>query len=78
MCTMKAETAVGEFSVVLRGQVAAARRALAAAREARDHAGIVSHGLRLRYLLQIAEEHGVDLPDGDTPGGGLPTGLGEG
>jgi len=61
--------AVGEFEAVLRAQVADARRLLAAAREARDYAGIRSFGLRLRYLLEIAGEHQVQLPADDAPRG---------
>lgn len=57
--------AVGEFEAVLRAQIADAGRALATAREARDYAGIRSVGLRLRYLLDIAEEHQVELPADD-------------
>jgi len=59
--------AVGEFEAVLRAQVAAARRELAAAREAHDYAGIKSYGLRLRYLLEIAEEHGLTVPEDEEP-----------
>lgn len=69
---------MGEFQVVLREQVAAARRELAAARAARDYTGIRSCGLRLRYLLDIAEEHHVELPEGDTPGEALRTDQGGG
>ena len=72
------EAAVGEFQVVLREQVAAARRELVLARAARDYAGIRSCGLRLRYLLDIAAEHHVELPEGDTPGEVLGTEQGEG
>lgn len=59
--------AVGEFETVLRAQVADARRELAAARVARDYPGIKSFGLRLRYLLEIAEEHRVELPGDGSP-----------
>lgn len=69
---------MGEFQVVLREQVAAARRELAVARAARDYAGIRSCGLRLRYLLEIAEEHHVELPERDTPGEALRREQGEG
>lgn len=65
---MTIEAAEGEFEAVLREQVAQARRALAAAREARDYDGIKSYGLRLRYLLAIAEEHRVELPEDESPG----------
>lgn len=54
--------AVGEFEAVLRAQVTQARRDLAAVRASRDHAGIRSVGLRLRYLLKIAEEQQVEVP----------------
>lgn len=60
---------VGGFEAVLREQVAAARRELAAAREVRDYPGIRSCGLRLNYLLAIAEEHRVQLPEDDVPSG---------
>jgi hypothetical protein len=58
---------VGEFEVALREQVVAASRELAAARAARDYAGIKSFGLRLRYLLEIAQEHHVQLPEDEQP-----------
>lgn len=61
---------MGEFEAVLRAQIAAARRELAAARETRDYPGIRSFGLRLRYLLDIAEEHGVELPEAGSLGSG--------
>jgi hypothetical protein len=67
--TVKVTAAVGEFEAVLRAQVAEARRELAAAREVRDYPGIRSFGLRLRYLLEIAQEHRVQVPGDDTPGG---------
>jgi hypothetical protein len=54
---------VGEFEEALRAQVAQARRELAAARRERDYAGIKTFGLRLRYLLDIAAEHQVEVPD---------------
>lgn len=57
---------MGEFETVLRAQVAAARRELAIARGARDYPGIRSCGLRLRYLLDIAEEHGVEVPEAES------------
>lgn len=65
---MTIEAAVGEFEAVLRAQVAQARHQLTAAREARDYDGIKSYGLRLRYLLAIAEEHHVQLPEDESPG----------
>lgn len=58
---------MGEFEAVLRAQVADARRELAAARGARDYDGIKSFGLRLRYLLDIAEEHRVELLEDMAP-----------
>lgn len=61
--------AVGEFEAVLRAQVADARRLLAVAREARDYAGIRSFGSRLRYLLEIAQEHQVEMPVDDASRG---------
>lgn len=57
--------AAGDFEAVLRAQVAEARRELAVARGARDYPGIRSLGLRLRYLLEIAEENGVQVPSDD-------------
>jgi hypothetical protein len=71
------EAAVGEFEAVLRAQVAEARGALAAARESRDYAGIRSYGLRLRYLLAIAEEHNVQVED-ESPGAAAAGETGEG
>ncbi|MBS2964271.1 hypothetical protein KGA66_14520 [Actinocrinis puniceicyclus] len=59
--------ATGEFEAVLRAQVAEARHRLAAARADRDYAGIKSYGQRLRYLLDIAAEHQVELPGDDAP-----------
>lgn len=66
---------MGEFEAVLRTQIADARRALALAREARDYSGIRSFGLRLRYLLDIAEEHQVPVPQ-DEPHGDAATDRG--
>jgi hypothetical protein len=59
--------AVGEFEAVLRAQIAETRRGLAAARAARDYEGIKTCGLRLRYLLDIAEEHGVEVSEAPAP-----------
>lgn len=61
------EAAVEGFEAVLREQIAAARRELAAAREVCDYDGVRSYGLRLTYLLQIAEENRVELAEGDMP-----------
>ena len=75
------ETVVGEFASTLRAQITAARAELEAARAGRDFEGIRSCGLRLRYLLDIAEEHRID-PDQagetDAPGPGRGLGAGEG
>lgn len=60
--------AVGEFEATLRAQIADAHRSLATARAARDYAGIRSFGLRLGYLLEIAEEQRVQLPPDGSPG----------
>ena len=60
---------MGEFETVLRAQVADTRRGLMAARAARDYDAIRSYGLRLRYLLDIAEEHRVELPEDEAPAG---------
>jgi hypothetical protein len=49
-------------------QAAQTRRELARACQARDDAEITSIGLQLRYLLEIAEEHRVELPRDDQPG----------
>lgn len=68
--------AVGEFEAVLRAQVAQARRDLASARAGRDYAGIRSFGLRLRYLLAIAEEHRIEVPEDDAPGDGAASEIG--
>jgi hypothetical protein len=57
--------AAGEFEAVLRAQVVEARRELESARALRDYAGVKSFGLRLRYLLDIAAEHGVDVPENE-------------
>jgi hypothetical protein len=65
---MRVRAAVGEFGATPRAQIADARRALAHAREARDYAGIRSFGLRLRYLLEIAGEHRVQLPPDEARG----------
>lgn len=56
---------MGEFETVLRAQIAATRRELVVARGARDYPGIRSFGLRLRYLLDIAEEHGVEVSEAE-------------
>ncbi len=60
---------MGEFETVLRAQIADTRRGLTAARAARDYDAIRSYGLRLRYLLDIAEEHRVELPEDEAPPG---------
>jgi hypothetical protein len=61
---------VDSFEAVLRDQVADARRQLAAARQARDYDGIKSYGLRLQYLLEIAEEYRVALSEEPDSGAG--------
>ena len=48
-----------QFAAVLRGQIAAGRADLERARGARDWAGVRSCGLRLRYLLDMAEQQQV-------------------
>ncbi len=60
------ETAVGEFASTLRAQITAARAQLEAARGGRDFEGVRSAGLRLRYLLEIAEEHLIDPDEAGT------------
>jgi hypothetical protein len=62
------DVVVGEFAAVLRQQIVAARQELEAAREAGEPAGIKSYGLRLRYLLDVAEEHHIDVEHVDAPG----------
>lgn len=71
MIGWRVRAAVGEFETVLRAQVADTRRGLAVAREARDYEGIKSCGLRLRYLLDIAEEHGVEVAEDPAPKPGV-------
>ena len=74
-----ADEAAGEFTAVLRAQIADARAQLDQAREAKDLEGVTSLGLRLRYLLGVAADSGVD-PDethGDGSGGRAAPDVGE-
>lgn len=54
------EVAVGEFADALRAQVAETRALLESARATKDIEAITPHLLRLRYLLDVAAEAGVD------------------
>ncbi|WP_457033896.1 hypothetical protein [Kitasatospora sp. P5_F3] len=58
------------FEQELREQLAQARLALAAAREAGDDDGVEAYEGRITSLIRIAGHHGIDLPhtpeeDGD-------------
>ncbi|MER5866768.1 hypothetical protein [Kitasatospora sp. NPDC002040] len=58
------------FEEELREQLAQARLALAAAREAGDDDGVEAYRGRVTALIRIAGHHGIDLPhtedeDGD-------------
>ena len=57
-----ADTVMDGFAGLLRAQIAATRSRLEAARAGRDYPGIRSVGLRLRYLLEMAQDRGID-PD---------------
>lgn len=57
--------AAGEFAEVLRTQISEARARLAAARGTRDIDEITPHLLRVRYLLEVTAENGVDLGEID-------------
>lgn len=63
---MVGEAAVGDFADTLRAQIADARARLEAARVAKDIEAITAHLLRLRYLLDVAAENGVDAGDVDS------------
>lgn len=75
---MAGEAAVGEFEDVLRAQVAEARATVQAARAARDFEALTPAVLRLRYLLAIAEDNGVEIGDQDAGGAAPPVATGEG
>lgn len=64
--------AVSEFAAVVRARIADARGELARAGEAGDLEAMTALGLRLRYLLEVAADGGVELDDA------LGTGSGEG
>ena len=57
------DEAAGEFAAVLRAQITDARTELGQARESKDLEGIRSLGLRLRYLLEVAADNGIDTDD---------------
>lgn len=57
---MVGEAAVGEFADALRAQIAEARTLLEAARATKDIEAITPHLLRLRYLLDVAADSGID------------------
>lgn len=59
------EVAVGEFADALRTQIGETRAALDAARATKDVEAMTPHLLRLRYLLDIAAENGVEIGGGD-------------
>ena len=60
------EVAVGEFADALRAQIAEARALLEQARATKDVEAITPHLLRLRYLLEVAAENGVEPGGEDT------------
>lgn len=57
------ESNVSEFETELRQQVAEAYRALQEAQLEDEPGAIKAYGQRMRYLVEIAEEHGVDLAE---------------
>ena len=59
------EVAVGGFAETLRTQIGEARAELEAARATKDVEAITPHLLRLRYLLEVAAENGVEIEGGD-------------
>ena len=58
---------MGEFERELRAQIDLTRRDLEAAQEAGDHPTVRSLAPRLHYLLQIAVDHDVEIPDAGRP-----------
>jgi hypothetical protein len=64
---MTGAAAVGEFADTLRAQIAEARAELAAARGTKDIDAITPPLLRLRYLLEVAEDNGVEAGEDETP-----------
>lgn len=59
----KRESNVSEFETELRQQVAEAYRALQEAQAEDEPGAIKAYSQRMRYLVEIAEEHGVDLAE---------------
>jgi hypothetical protein len=71
------EVAVGEFADTLRTQIGEARAELKAARAAEDVEAITPSLLRLRYLLDVAAENGVEIQDADAAAVAPPASGGE-
>jgi hypothetical protein len=59
----KRESNVSEFETELRQQVAEAYRALQEAQTDDEPGAIKAYSARMGYLVEIAEEHGVDLAE---------------
>ncbi len=59
----KRESNVSEFETELRRQMADAYRALQEAQAEDEPGAIKAYSQRMRYLVEIAEEHGVDLAE---------------
>lgn len=55
------EVTVGEFEGALRAQIADARDRLERAHETEDPDDVAFLGLRVRYLLEVAAEGGIDV-----------------
>jgi hypothetical protein len=64
---MMGAAAVGEFADALRAQIAEARAELAVARATKDIDAITPPLLRLRYLLDVAAENGVEVGEVEAP-----------
>ncbi|MBP2328802.1 hypothetical protein JOF56_009187 [Kibdelosporangium banguiense] len=52
-----------EFTAVLHSQVDDAKQAMTAARQARHDYEVHLHGARIRDLLDVPAEHGIDTGD---------------
>jgi hypothetical protein len=63
---MTGAAAVGEFADTLRAQITETRAELAAARATKDIDAITPPLLRLRYLLEVAAENGVEPGEDET------------
>lgn len=59
---------MGEFADALRAQIAEARARLKAARTTEDIEAVTPHLLRLRYLLAVAAENGIEAAGEDSAG----------